>query len=75
MSLYMFLMFSLCIILLGLYFHIRNEWICYRRCKHIDRHLDEFHKVKAKFSYGDMLYKYFYVWDYNWFIEKALERK
>lgn len=73
MALYMFLIFGLCIFLLVLYFSARNDWVCNRRRKHIDRHLDEFHKVDAKFSYQDMLFKYFYIWDYNWFIEKALK--
>lgn len=67
---------SLCIsFLLPIYILIRNEWVFNRRLEHVDRNIDEFHKIASKFSYNTMMLTYFYIWDYNWFVEKALERK
>jgi hypothetical protein len=52
------------------YFWNRDNWVYYRRCKHIEEDFEGFKEVDKKFSYGDMLFKYFWVWDYNWFKER-----
>ena len=52
------------------YLSIRNTWVCRWRCEHIEKDIEEFKEVDKKFSYGSMLVKYFWVWDYNWFKER-----
>lgn len=63
---------SVCLILyvIGFYFLKRNEWVLNLRLKIIDLDLELYRKLP---SYNIMLYKYFWIWDGQWFIDNIKE--
>ena len=54
------------------YLSIRYYWVLRKRHDHIDINIDEFTQIDKKYSYDKMLFKYFYIWNYNWFIKQTI---
>jgi len=55
----------------AIYFLIRNRWVYEEGRTLIYSDIELFKKLEAKYSYESMLWKYFWVWDFNWFLERS----
>lgn len=59
---------GIALIVLCIYGCIRNEWVYRKRLAMIDQDLDLYRSLP---SYEAMLYRYFWVWNFEWFINRS----
>jgi hypothetical protein len=70
----LFIYFMILIGCILVYFSIRNCWVLKKRCEHIFNNNDEFTQLDKIYSYDKMLFKYFYIWNYKWFIKQLMDK-
>jgi len=49
-----------------IYFLIRNNWVYSARISLLNEDIKLYYSLP---SYKQMMYKYFYIWDKNWFVK------